>query len=276
MPKNRMWTVVPGLIFVGAAYSLLGCSGSGEITPPPQGKPLQRLLIESHVPLPAAEISKLPANFERKIGLTGWTRDAQSVKRSLPAKNVSFTNGTQTVTTDARGYFLLPENVTSNNWKILVDGKATDQPQLESSKSDSTSSPLTSSSSAQIVINTKESGNWTFEVPFSCCAQSKMACCKTPAPSKSQQEPKSNVAARNPMNGRCLDYNGWWTDGQNYERDSWRHTWLAFRNFLGSDCDYAMYRGHNCWRDHSSSCWSVHGSGGCSRLIGHSSDYHRH
>ena len=104
--------------------------------------------------------------------------------------------------------------------------------------------------------------------PKSCCVDQKELCAK-PEETPAKTNGKSTKAE--PMDGRCLDYNGWWSDGGNYGKTDWR----AYRNFVMSDCDRAFFSG--CWRDHySGGCWAVHGSGGCSRVIGHSSDYHKH
>ena len=81
---------------------------------------------------------------------------------------------------------------------------------------------------------------------------------------------QATQAASNAMeDGRCLDYNGWWTDGGNYPKDDWR----AYRNFVMSDCDRALVF---CVFDHVvGGCVANHGHS-CSRFIGHDSFYHKH
>lgn len=80
------------------------------------------------------------------------------------------------------------------------------------------------------------------------------------------------AAGDEPMEGRCLDYNGTYTDGKNYPKSDPR----AFRNFIGSDCSIALSRGY-CGGDHiNGGCYKNHGGKLCSDLIGHSSSYHTH
>ncbi|TXH66980.1 MAG: hypothetical protein E6Q83_19035 [Thiothrix sp.] len=73
--------------------------------------------------------------------------------------------------------------------------------------------------------------------------------------------------------GRCMDYNGYLSDGGNYPVSDWRSS----RNFIGSDCDIAMARGY-CWSEHivRGGCYKTHNGRSCSYLIGHSDDYHQH
>jgi hypothetical protein len=81
-------------------------------------------------------------------------------------------------------------------------------------------------------------------------------------------------ATGSPMNDlRCLDYNGPFSDGGNYDKNTWR----AFYNFMGSDCELALYKGY-CWTEHFTGrgCSLTHGGKTCSVLIGHSPNYHKH
>ncbi len=74
-----------------------------------------------------------------------------------------------------------------------------------------------------------------------------------------------------PMYGRCMDYNGPFSDGGNYPKSHWR----AYTNFIGSDCDIALLYGY-CYLDHYvGGCEENHGQL-CSSLIGHNPDYHVH
>ncbi|RAS76665.1 hypothetical protein [Priestia endophytica] len=70
----------------------------------------------------------------------------------------------------------------------------------------------------------------------------------------------------------CNRFNGPSSDGYHYPKTNWR----AYRNFVGSDCDWAL--AIRCVKDYTSNTW-CNGSGGaaaCSGKIGHSKKYHKH
>lgn len=76
----------------------------------------------------------------------------------------------------------------------------------------------------------------------------------------------------------CNRFNGPLTDDVHYPKTHWR----AYVNFAGSDCQLAITSsnpvGKLCALDYTSSPW-CNGSGGpaaCSKVIGHSTKYHRH
>lgn len=72
--------------------------------------------------------------------------------------------------------------------------------------------------------------------------------------------------------GRCMDYNGQFTDGKNYPKNHWR----AYTNFIGSDCDIAVSRGY-CLLDHyNGGCAVSHGGRTCSSILGCPEGYHMH
>lgn len=71
--------------------------------------------------------------------------------------------------------------------------------------------------------------------------------------------------------GRCMDYNGYASDGGNYPKNNPK----SYTNFVGSDCYFALRRG-NCYIDHyMGGCYANHGVS-CSSLIGCPSNYHMH
>jgi len=71
--------------------------------------------------------------------------------------------------------------------------------------------------------------------------------------------------------GRCMDYNGDFSDGGNYGKKDWR----AYRNFVGSDCFYALDWGY-CSSEHwTGGCYATHGRS-CSAILGCPDGYHTH
>ncbi|TXI15995.1 MAG: hypothetical protein E6Q66_00565 [Pedobacter sp.] len=72
--------------------------------------------------------------------------------------------------------------------------------------------------------------------------------------------------------GRCMDYNGYSSDGGNYPKNNPK----SYTNFVGSDCYFALKRG-NCYLDHyRGGCYANHGGQSYSSLIGCPSYYHTH
>ena len=72
--------------------------------------------------------------------------------------------------------------------------------------------------------------------------------------------------------GRCLDYNGQFSDGGNYPHSDRR----AWTNFVGSDCYYAMSWGY-CWSElKNPGCYETHGGRSCSSILGCPDYYHTH
>lgn len=77
----------------------------------------------------------------------------------------------------------------------------------------------------------------------------------------------------NPMDVRCLDYNGPFSDGGNYPKTHWR----AFMNFVGSDCDLSFIScGALCAKDHMVGGCATNHKKLCSAIINHSTSYHKH
>lgn len=72
--------------------------------------------------------------------------------------------------------------------------------------------------------------------------------------------------------GRCLDYNGDFSDGGNYPRSDWR----AWQNFIGSDCSYAVNILYCLTEQWTGGCYATHGGRSCSEILGCPDSYHKH
>lgn len=265
MSRKKVWLSL-GLVAAAACIvPIAGCGGgdakraSSEGAPP---APAQQLRIVAEARLTDAEVAQLPADFVAKAATAGWKRVPGGFEKAGVTPALKITDGTHTASTDASGNFTLPAvqpHATSASpaaagLRVVVG---------------QTSLPLTEAAAPRSLPSSPAGGAkvWTLQVPYDCCAGATAgnSCC-------AGGKPMAVMPRGEPMDGRCLDYNGWWSDGGNYGKTDWR----AYRNFVMSDCDRAFFSA-GCWQDHyRGGCWAVHGQGGCSARIGHSSDYHKH
>lgn len=248
----RICLIPIGLLVISIV--LAGCGGSNNNQVMITNGQSDQLVVVSKAVLTDDEVAQLPSDFEEKAATEGWQRVSDGFERTIPASNVEVTNGSAVAVTDENGHFgfssATSSSSSSSSIQIIVDGEV-----------------VVEVHNSTVVSTTRSSGAriWTLDVPESCCSD---------ADSGAECTGAMAATSRTPMDeGRCLDYNGWWSDGQNYSKSDWR----AFRNLVGSDCSKAVFQGVKCWLDHfRGGCWKVNGSGGCSAAIGHSSSYHKH
>lgn len=201
-----------------------------------------QLLLTSRADLSDADVALLPADFQEKAATIGWNRVLGGFEQTTPGLGVMVTDGQTTIITDKNGYFRLPRSASTDHLRVVF-GK--------------TQLPL-----KRITSRSTETIGFGLTLPYT-------GCCTT----DSYDTISEQYGNRGAMSGRCLDYNGWWSDGRNYPLTDWR----AYRNFVASDCNRAWAVFPTCFGDRFlSGCWAVHGDGGCSRTIHHSWRYHKH
>lgn len=274
MRMQRLWRWLVGAVTAGVlvtGWSGIGAKAVAQGQVEPEA-PSGRALVTQRVRLTRAQSARLPRAFARTAALTGWRQRGDGYVSTGPLAYAELTNGRVSVFTDGDGYFPLPEGGPAG-LRVVIRGTGRAVGSREARRSQEL--PLEELAGEELAAIQEAVPPTTERVPGA-AARSATAtlglevpfldCCFRNSPAR------GSVSARNAMDGRCLDYNGVWTDGGNYPRSDWR----AFRNFVGSDCDLAFFRA-GCWRDHfSGGCWAVHGAGGCSAKIGHAWSYHRH
>jgi hypothetical protein len=232
---------------VAALTSAVGCGGTGTEkvdgqTPP--GDVLVQGVLE--VPLTPEDVAALPAGFAETAKTFGWIRTEKGFELVVPiSRAVLLYAGREAPPSDSKGF--IPESAVRPQPRGVL-------PSLKTLTGAVPLTPVKDAATAKTVYRLTQ----TFGGSSDCCRKSGL------------QVPEA--VRGDPMEGRCLDYNGTYTDGTNYPRSDQR----AYKNFVGSDCNLAMLAGH-CFADHlNGGCYKNHGSKLCSDLIGHSSAYHTH
>jgi hypothetical protein len=203
-----------------------------------------------------SEIEVQAPEFWDHLRLLGWERENNRAVRMVPARGAVIRRDGEEITIresryafvegrglvrDARAEFARDPRVTVQVADVIVPAE-----QVEVMRSVSMSGdPLR----ADVIINI----NLRDSTPRMCHIE----------PRGGGRGIETNATAQPMTDQRCLDYNGPFTNGVNYEYNTWRR----FYNFAGSD-----------WTEHitKKGCYATHGSKTCSRLIGHSSSYHKH
>ena len=191
-----------------------------------------RAMATSTLVAPDEFKQNLPPRFEEGLKQLGARWDGKAIIREVPlAEQDILVNGKPQVT-DKDGRFMVP---TKGPVSVVV-----------------------STETSNLSLRAEASRSGTDALEFRTDVTVHMCCL--------EDETGDN---RGPMDSRCLDYNGFFSDHGNYPLSDWR----AFRNFIGSDCDRALSR---CILDHlySGGCMGRHG--GCSKYIGHSQSEHWH
>lgn len=240
--------ILPMVAMVGSVITVTtGCGAGGGVTSNTSVVPSSRsrAMVNVQFTLSDQEVANLPPGFIERAAAEGMTRTANGFVKTVPAARVAVSDGTHATTTDDNGYFTIPGSTSGrsvNTLHIVTDKQMV---------------PL----SQAISRATNGDNAWTAEVVYNdCCKGMGIGADSTSA-----------AASRDIHDGRCLDYNGWYSDHHNYSlRDN---PTGALKNFVGSDCFFAL---RFCVLDHlyNGGCMARHG--GCSRFIGHSQNEHWH
>lgn len=213
-----------------------------------------------------AEIEAQAPEFWNHMRLVGWEREGNSVTRLVPARGAI-------IRRDGESILIRESRYAFVEGKPLVRGAREDfarEPRIAVEVED----VKVGSERVEVLRVSGDSGgpvraDIIINVDL---RETSPGMCHLP-PKGSGGRVQSHAAGSPMKDLRCLDYNGPFTDGVNYETNTWRR----FNNFAGSDCELALYKGY-CWTEHFTkrSCQSTHGGKTCSALIGHSQNYHKH
>jgi len=230
---------------VSLALAVGVVAGAPRAQPGTTGSPTRgRLMGIYRISLTPTERKQLglPADFSEKVKKAGWEEVDGDFVTVGPLPDAEISDGSAMVRTDPDGYFDLRVFPADAELAVVGAGK-----RLPLAYADG-------STVSEMLQKRNEVPVWSLELSIK-------GCCPEPGKVHIQYD-----------EARCLDYNGWWSDGRNYPLSDLR----AARNYIASDCDRV---GLACWKEHAgliSSCYANHGNKICSTLIGHSEKYHKH
>src|SRR5690606_18633902 len=153
--------------------------------------------------------------FEKSL-LAGWNRVDGGMEKEGPGSNVVITNGISSATTDENGEASLPEgNLT--NLRMIIGEHTVALPDV--------SKHTTSAGTSNVVRYIQPA--MSCHVDETCTDD----CCTDTTTESTSEHNHETSAQVGPMDGRCNDYNGWFSDGINYPHSEFAK---SLRNFIMS------------------------------------------
>lgn len=252
--RGLMWVLLLLCTFV------ISCSGDPENMPSLQRKvrtlpgnnpeDLHQLLVVIPYRLSDEVVSEINPETMARLMNDDWRRTPDGLERIGPVVNFEIRVNGVVTRTDKNGFFKLVSNQPDKKGQDIIEVPINNEFSLSAVSDIQQDYRIKSSYGSSKV--------WTIRAE---------GCCKETADEDIQTR-------QEPMDGRCMDYNGPNTNGANYLRSS---TGLAWDNFEGSDCYIAVFDTY-CWTEHfpivGRDCWVNHGGKNCSILINRPSEFY--
>ena len=206
-----------------------------------------------------------------KLSEYGWSINGSRLELIAPQKNMVLkTSNGQSITADSNGYI--------EDAKLILKEEKDGLDPLDQELIKKGFQPIQfpkvkcQNSDIHLYLTNDKNGNKVirYQIEYG----SMPDCCKGGYIEVTQSDSLACLPPDPSNNKRCLDYNGIWTDGCNYNRKINKR---AYVNFIGSDCNISMLRGM-CWEEYlcGKNCYKLHGNKTCSVLINHPTEYHTH